>query len=509
MNNILRILKFVGFGLLSVIFIFFCFVFFPLPSIDFDKKAYDNLLIENINIIDVENDTLLQNHYVLISISTIKSISAIPISHDLKNLHIINGKDKHLIPALWDMHAHLIKQSPNSAYPEYVINGIMHLRDMRGAYDNKDPFASTPERINKWNQMVHANELLGPKVHSLPSFAVKGPSSMFDGSPEFFNCSNETEAQELVNYFNTQKINLIKTYNNIPREAFFTLMKEAQLAGIDVAGHKPVRVSTVEASNAGIKSLEHARFLLWDSFKGSDELRNDENPKRRDNTALRKKMLAEHNTLMLHENLEAMKANHTFYCPTHLTRKSDAFADDSTFRARYDNVNPILRFLSFEDLDATIQEDTSSLGRLVYKKFYLKGLEITKTANKKGVKILAGADLPELPGSSLIDELQELSAAGLSGFDVLKTATLYPAEYFKVQDKLGTVSENKTADLVILSKNPLDKASNLKSIDGIIYNGRYINIDNINQIKEKVYSRNQSWSMSAKLIWDIILYMTK
>jgi imidazolonepropionase-like amidohydrolase len=507
-RKIVRILKYGLSGVFLCITLFVAALFIPFSRIDFPEKNYSKLVIENINIVDIKNDTILQNQYLLIEGTQIKAIGSIPIKTENENHKTINGTGKYLIPALWDMHVHLTKQSPHSAYAQFVINGVMHVRDMRGAYNTRDHFATTPERIREWNQKVNDLELLGPIVHSIPSFAIEGPSSMFDNSPEYFNCSNSEQAKKLLRYFQQQGMSLIKPYNNIPREAFFILMEEAKLAKIDVAGHKPVRVSTIEAANAGMKSIEHARFLIWDSFKGSQELRNSDNPNGRDNTDLRKQMLDEHDTLLLIANLEALKNNKTYYCPTHLTRKSDAFADDEHFRARYDDINPIFRFLSFEDLDATLKEDTSELGRKVYNDFYKKGLEITKTAHQLGVKILAGSDVPELPGTSLIDELQELSSAGLSNYEVLRTATLHPSEYFALENKYGTVEEGKNSDLVLLSQNPIQDISHLKDIHGIICNGTYLDKDKIGHLKQKIHSRNNGWLMSVKLIWNILMYMT-
>ncbi len=505
---ILKILRYTLAGVLVCLTISIIAVFVPFSRIDFPERNYSGLVIENINIVDIKNDTILRNQYLLIEGNQIKEIGSERLQVENDNHKSINGTGKYLIPALWDMHVHLTKQSPSSAYAQFVANGVMHVRDMRGAYNNRDHFASKPERIREWNQKVDGMELLGPIVHSIPSFAIDGPNSMFDNSPEYFNCSNSEQAKKLVTYFQEQGITLIKAYNNIPRKAFFTLIEEAEMTGIDVAGHKPVRVSTAEAANAGMKSIEHARFLIWDSFNDSRELRNSDDPKGRDNTNLREQMLDEHNPLLLKANLEALRNNKTYYCPTHLTRKSDAFADDEHFRARYDSINPIFRFLSFEDLDATLKKDTTELGRKVYKDFYRKGLEITKTASEYDVKILAGSDVPELPGSSLVDELQELSSAGLSNYEVLRTATLNPSEYFALDNAYGTIEKGKISDLILLSQNPIQDISNLKDIHGIIYNGVYLNYDEIGRLKQKIHSRNRGLLMSIKLIWAMLMYMT-
>jgi imidazolonepropionase-like amidohydrolase len=483
-------------------------VFIPFPKMGFPERGNSHLMIENVNIVDLKNDTILQNQSVYIAGGRIRKIRSVPEVANKGAYKSVDGTGKYLIPALWDMHTHLTRLSPQSAHAQFVVHGVMHVRDMRGAYTDRDHFATTPERIREWNRQVNALALLGPLVHDIPSFAVEGPNAMFDGSPEHFNCANSEQAKKLVKHLKAQGVTMIKTYNNLPRGAFFTLLKEAKLAGMEVAGHKPLRVTTIEAANAGMKSLEHARFLLWDSFEGAEAYRKSQDPGRMDNTAFRKQMLDQHDPRLLAANLEALRRNGTYYCPTHLTRKADALAGDKQFRARYDDINPILRFLSFEDLDATLQEDTTQLGKKVYFDIYKMGVAISKTASETGIKILAGSDSPELPGSSLLDELQELSDAGLSKYEVLRTASCYPAEYYHLDKEYGTVEEGKIADLILLNHNPIQNIGNLKKGHSLLYRGIYLNEEEVNGIKQKIHSRNKGLVMSVKLIWDVLMYMT-
>jgi hypothetical protein len=224
---------------------------------------------------------------------------------------------------------------------------------MRGAINNRDLFASSLTLTKEWNDAVGLGKIIGPRVHGYTSFAIEGPHPMFNGSPHYFNCTTPGEAKELIAYLKAHEFTGVKIYNNIPRESFFALAAQAKLAGLDVVGHKPYRVSAIEASNAGMKSLEHARFLLWESFPGADEVVASADPGALDNTDFRKRLLHEHDPAKLARILETFAKNHTWYCPTHLTRKADAYAEDAAFRERYGHINPILRFLSFEDLDAT------------------------------------------------------------------------------------------------------------------------------------------------------------
>jgi len=97
--------------------------------------------------------------------------------------------------------------------------------------------------------------------------------------------------------------------------------------------------------------------------------------------------------------------------------------------------------------------------------------------HKAGVEFLAGTDTPSgvyiFPGFSLHEELQRFVTAGFTPAEALRTATLNPAKFFGMEDKLGTVEKGKLADLVLLDANPLDDIRNTQKIAGVVANGRY------------------------------------
>lgn len=503
-----KVLKYTSIFSTVIILVFLILVFFPLSNITFEEKDYTQILIEDVNIVDIENEKIDSSKYILIAGNKIKRISSSPINFSDQQTLRINGKNKFVIPALWDMHVHLNRHFPLNIGAEFIVNGVMHVRDMRGAYNSRDPFATTPERIRNWTKLIRENKLIAPVIHNTPSLAIEGPHEMFDNSPYFFNCSNPQEARLLVDYLEENKVDFIKTYNNIPRDAFFEIMKQAKIKNISVGGHKPLKISTREALEAGMKSLEHSKFLIWDSYVFADSIRKIENPGSLDNTDFRYEILTNQDTSKLNEILTVFRKSDSYYCPTHLTRKADAYADRIDFRANYDSINSILRFLSFEDLDATIKEDPTVLGRKVYMDFYKKSLEITKLANKQGVILIAGSDVPELPGNSLIKELKEFSNAGLSNYEVLKTATINPVTYFNLQNEYGTIAEGKIADILILENNPTINISAIEGINSLIYNGFYLSDEKLDKLERKLYERNNGYVMTAKLIWDIIIFST-
>ena len=95
--------------------------------------------------------------------------------------------------------------------------------------------------------------------------------------------------------------------------------------------------------------------------------------------------------------------------------------------------------------------------------------------HQEGVKIIAGTDTPIgylTPGYSLHKELELLAEAGLSNLEVLRSATITPAEFFSLEDQMGTIEAGKLADLVILNENPLESISNTQNIHLVISTGQ-------------------------------------
>jgi imidazolonepropionase-like amidohydrolase len=94
----------------------------------------------------------------------------------------------------------------------------------------------------------------------------------------------------------------------------------------------------------------------------------------------------------------------------------------------------------------------------------------------------AGTDTPigmAVPGYSLHSELEFLVRAGLSPLEALKSATVRPAEYFSLQDEMGTIDVGKRADLLLLDGSPLDDIANTKRIDAVVTKGRVLRTDDL------------------------------
>ena len=86
------------------------------------------------------------------------------------------------------------------------------------------------------------------------------------------------------------------------------------------------------------------------------------------------------------------------------------------------------------------------------------------------MKILIGQD--GLQPEFTFDEMRYLRELGLTEWEIIKGATIYPAEWLGVADQFGSISQNNKANILILNKNPLEDIQNIKTTHAVLQNGK-------------------------------------
>jgi hypothetical protein len=96
------------------------------------------------------------------------------------------------------------------------------------------------------------------------------------------------------------------------------------------------------------------------------------------------------------------------------------------------------------------------------------------------VPILLGTDSGidvVAPGTSLHEELLELTHAGLTPYDALAAGTVVAAAFLGEEDEFGAIREGLRADLLLLDENPLEDVRTASEPVGVMVNGDWYSGD--------------------------------
>ena len=115
----------------------------------------------------------------------------------------------------------------------------------------------------------------------------------------------------------------------------------------------------------------------------------------------------------------------------------------------------------------------------VYRKSYLKMIELTGLLYRSGVPLVAGTDA--LPGFSLHSELALYVQAGLTPSEALKIATFDAANIAGVDRELGAIKAGKLADMILIDGDPTLNIEDVRKVDLVISKGKYIFPNQVNE----------------------------
>jgi hypothetical protein len=221
-----------------------------------------SIYITHATVIDIVAGKELHDRTVVISgdrISEIKDKRKQPPS----GANILDAKGKYLIPGLWDMHVHAIfPDRLDSMLPMLVANGVLGIRDMGTSMPLTD--------IELARKDIRTGTRLGPLI------VAAGP--ILDGRPKplrtnFLAITTPAEGRDTVDKLSTGGADLIKVYSWLSRDTFLAIADEANKRKIPFGGHVPFAVSALEASDAGMKSMEHLYGVVLSCSARENEVR--------------------------------------------------------------------------------------------------------------------------------------------------------------------------------------------------------------------------------------------
>ena len=395
------------------------------------KRAKDGeYIISDVHII-VGDGTEKNGQYVYIKKGIIKKISDTPI--EKKNVKVIHGKGKTLMPGLIDSHIHIqggfnchneeesdafLNEKMPEIFQENVLKyGITTIKDL----DAPKHF------IYKLRDKIKSGEILGPEL------LVVGPN---------FTDPNGHPA--------------------------ITLGSNSEWARSEMS----IEVTTPEDVSAGIKELKNAGvdFLKF-TYQGGDFWYFDN---KLDITRIDKKLMQQ----IISEGKEnGLKATaHVF---------------------KYDDVKELLEAgiygIEHGILDRDIEPDdpiielwkksgahfVPTVNAMTYEKEPTRmthSMHNLKVLYDAGILIAMGTDnmFEVMNGEVEHKELAYYVEAGLTPMQAITLATKNSAEHLGIAHRKGLVKEGLEADLILLDENPAENIANISMIDSVFLKGEIV-----------------------------------
>jgi Amidohydrolase family len=405
------------------------------------------------NVVPMDSERVLRDQTVVVSgrrIAAIGPAGKIPIPAGARRVDAAGG---YLSPGLADMHVHVYVPEELTLY---AVNGVTSVLNLNGR----------PAHLSL-RKRIASGEILGPALYSV------GP--MFDRPRTAEEAAAEVNRQAAAGWDG------IKIYNQVGKAEYPALAAEVKKKNLVFVGHIAREPGFAATLSAG-QSIAHAEEYVYTFFNDDPDPKNE--------------VVHPLDTLKIPKAVAMTKEAGVSVIPTLVAFHN--IVRQATALPQYLR-DPRLAYL-FPAMRAKLEPERNTYANR-FERDRLPGLSVSyefqrqlvKALHEGGVPILAGTDASWLgvPGFSLIEEVESFQELGFTPYDALKTATLDPARLLRKEAEFGTLAEGKRADLILTRKSPLEDVRNLRGIEGVMVNGRWIPGSERRALLEAVPSANR------------------
>jgi imidazolonepropionase-like amidohydrolase len=362
-----------------------------------------------------------------------------------KDAAVIDTAGKTVLPGLWDMHAHFEQVEWG---PIYLATGATTVRDC----------GNELEFITAVRDAVRNGHGLGPRLLLAGVVDGTGPAAI-----GVQRVDNAEQAQYWVKRYHDAGFQQMKIYSSMKSENVAAVATDAHRLGMTVTGHVPEGMNAFQAIDGGMDQINHIQYVADIMIPESKKL--PERPTRVQRMAAIAAI--DLNSPEVRKAIAFLKNHGTVIDPTMALMEMFTASPSHPFTSFEPGAAKVAPELAEQYMIPAGPPDPKDQTR---KAVLDKELAIVSALHQAGVTIVAGTD-QAVPGHSLYREIELYVQAGFSPIQAIQAATIVPARVMGLDKELGTVEAGKRADVIILGANPLEKISNIRTVEKVVTGG--------------------------------------
>lgn len=414
-----------------------------LPAVGKGQDGPPKIVLTNANVIDGTGAEPKIGMTVVITGNTITEIKEGTYNAPAgdKSVTVYDLEGAYLLPGLWNMHTHLSALLPdpnhiqdNESTPSAAIrSGLNAMDGLRHGFTSVRSVGERNYIDVAWRDAFDQGFFMGPRIFA--SGDSVSPTAGHRGDVAH-GADGVAEIRKAVRTRIQNGVDLIKIIDveMLPDE-LEAAIETAHSLGRHITAHSR-EPATYRSVQAGIDCIEHG-YGLTD------------------------------------KTIELMAEKGTFYDPTIICNLSDDYIQERESR--------LAEIGYAEDKQISYYRTLINYADERSPEHALHQRQALKKAVDAGVKVVLGSDSMPI-GEIGILEMEQFVLSGVSEMQTLTAATRNCADLAGVLDKLGTVEENKLADLLIVEENPLVNISNIRKVKMVFKDGISVDLNYPNGI---------------------------